>query len=725
MKNVARWIALVALFTIPFLPLYVASDLFFPFITGKNFAFRILVEIALGAWIVLALLDKKYRPQFSWVLALFGGLVVWMMIANALGVLPYKAFWSNFERMDGWVMLVHAFAFFVVAGSLLSVEKLWRRWWLFFVGVSVAVCLFGVIQATGGATINQGGVRLDATFGNAIYLAVYLMFSIMMAGWLAITSKGWIRYALGGSILLSLIILFLTASRGPVIGLMAGVGAASVLWLVLALLDAREKNKQGVRIALGGLAALVLVVGGFFLIRDSAFVENTPALQRLSSVFTISEELEVRSTIWGIALKGVAEDPLTGWGQEGFNQIFNAYYEPSLYNQEAWFDRAHNMYMDYLVAGGVPALLLFLLLLAAAALALLRTDTYTRTERVLLIGALVAYGVQALVVFDNLFSYVPLVMLFAMAHAASSRSIPALETLPEVRSDTHVGVASAVALCAVLALIMTVNVPNIRAAGHLVYALSPSPKGVDENLALFNQALADGSFAHQEIREQLVSFATRVGGEESLPETLRMQFVTLAAEEMGKEVEVSPNDARLRLQYANALSAVGNDEGALLQIDEALRLSPAKQSIHLTRGFKLIELDRDEEARAAFRTAYELDPSFTDLAMTVAAGYIVSGDVPGGKEILVASVGTTTPDNETIFYAYYQTQQWSELVQVAEARVQSENGSPKSRFRLAQALAAAGRTPQAIAEVEATIAAHPSSRADGEALITQIRQSTR
>lgn len=721
MKQTARWVAIVALFAIPFLPLYVSNELFFPFITGKNFAFRILVEIALGAWALLALMDRKYRPRFSWTLVLFGGLVAWMAVADALGVHPHKAFWSNFERMDGWVMLIHVFAFFLVAGSVLTVEKLWRRWWIFFLSVAAVVCAYGLLQVSGSADIHQGGVRVDASFGNAIYMAVYLMFSILVAGWLAVTSRrAWVRWLLAGSAALSLGILLFTASRGPVIGLAAGIASASVLWLVLALRDRNEKNALGLRIAAGGLIALILAVGGFFLIRDSAFVQGTPVLQRLSSVFSLSEELKVRTTIWGMALEGVKEDPLTGWGQEGFNQVFNKYYEPSLYAQESWFDRAHNMYIDWMVAGGMPAFLLFVAMLAVGFFGLLRAPGYTRAERVILVGALVAYAVQALVVFDNLFSYVPFALLLAMAHGAGARPITKLESLPELRSENNTMLAASGVAIVTLTVIWTVNVPNMMAASHLVYAISPTPKGVQQNLELFEKALSDGSFGNQEIREQLVSFATRVVAEDSIPDVTKRTFATYAIDEMGKEVAESPNDARLRIQYAGAFDAIGDSERSLEQIDAALFLSPKKQAIILNRGFKLYELKRPEEARAAFREAYDLDPSFDQVAAAAASGYILTGDVAGGKALLMEAVGTTTPANDSLFYAYYQTKQWRELVGVAQAQVLADNGSSKSRFRLAQAYAAARRFDEARAEILATIAAHPDAKKEGETLMAQI-----
>src|SRR5271154_5432594 len=102
-KQVARWVALGALFLIPFAPLVVVNGYFFPFITGKAFYLRILIELVVAAWAVLALLDKRYRPRFSWIGVFVICFVVWMFIADLFAVNAMKAFWSNFERMEGWV----------------------------------------------------------------------------------------------------------------------------------------------------------------------------------------------------------------------------------------------------------------------------------------------------------------------------------------------------------------------------------------------------------------------------------------------------------------------------------------------------------------------------------------------------------------------------------------------------------------------------------------------
>lgn len=719
MKNLARWTAIISLFTVTFLPLYIADGLFFPFITGKVFAFRILVEVAFAAFLALIFLDRRYRPKFSAPLLLLGLLTVWMAIANAFGVNPHKAFWSNFERMDGWVLLAHLFAFALVAGSVLSVEGLWRRWWFSFVIVSSVVCLYGLVQLGGGAEIHQGGLRLTATLGNAIYLAVYLMFSMMMAAWLAIKARGWTRYLLLAFLPLAGTILFFTASRGPLLGLVAGVISAALLWLFLSRKEWRRGGTVGMKLALGALLGLAILMSALFLARDTALVEGSPILSRVASVFSLEKELKTRTTIWSMALRGFAEDPITGWGQEGFNQIFNRYYEPSLYRQESWFDRVHNMYLDWLVAGGIPALVLFMALLGATMLAFLRAATFTRAERVLLVAVLIAYAVQALVVFDNLFSYVPLVMLLALAHAATARPLVVVEHIPETRSKLHSYFIGGAAGLVAVVLIWTINVPGLHAANKLIIALTPSPS-LSSNLSAFEELLAAKPFASQEIREQLVLFAGRVAEEERIAEELRQEFATFAVAEMDKEVAKNPGDARLHVMRAQAYEIAGEKESALESIEEAISLSQRKQTLHINRAFKLYELGRIEESKEAFMYAYQLDPSFGEVAMSAASGYLLAGDVAGAKEILLEAVGTTTPDNDSLFYAYYEARQWNELIGVARAGVVAESGSAKSRYRLAQALAAAGRFAEARAEVSATIAAYPETRAEGEALLAQI-----
>src|SRR3972149_11263552 len=128
-EKTLRFIVLGGIFALPFIVFIIAQSLFFPFITGKNFTFRIIVEIMTGAYLALALVNPSVRPRRSYLLGAFALFVLVVALADAFGVYPFKSFWSNYERMDGWVTLAHLFLYFVVASSVLNTEKLWKAFW--------------------------------------------------------------------------------------------------------------------------------------------------------------------------------------------------------------------------------------------------------------------------------------------------------------------------------------------------------------------------------------------------------------------------------------------------------------------------------------------------------------------------------------------------------------------------------------------------------------------
>src|SRR4051812_34117375 len=127
LKKILKGIIFIGLFIVPFTPLFVSSSFFFPFITTKAFVWRIAVEVVLAAWLLLAYLDPTYRPKRTPILTALIAFLVVIGLADAFGASPLKSFWSNFERMEGYVTILHLGAFFLVLGSFFK-EREWR-WW--------------------------------------------------------------------------------------------------------------------------------------------------------------------------------------------------------------------------------------------------------------------------------------------------------------------------------------------------------------------------------------------------------------------------------------------------------------------------------------------------------------------------------------------------------------------------------------------------------------------
>lgn len=709
MKDIARWLVLIPLFIIPFLPLYVESSLFFPFIAGKGFAFRILVEIALGAYVLLALADKRYRPKWSWTLLIYGALVVWMFVADLFAVNPHKAFWSNYERMDGFVTLIHTFLFFVIAGSVLTVGNLWKKWWFTVLGASVLVGIHGLLQLGGAAAIHQGGVRLDANMGNAAYLAAYLLFIVAVAVWQAIESKGWLRYLLAALAVLHAILLISTATRGAILALVAGV-------LVAGILFSFQSGAKGRKIGIGVVLAGLIVIGGFFAIRDTAFVRQDPVLSRVASISL--GELSTRFTLWGMAWEGIKERPVLGWGHEGYAYIFSKYYDPSLYAQEPWFDRAHGIFIDWLVYGGIPAFLLFVALVGYGILSILRAPL-SKPERILLATAIVVYAIQGLVVFDNLMSYILFAAILAVTHSASARPVKSFDELPETDDARLTQVAAPALLVITLAGVWVVNAAGIAGG----WALIDAAKAVQTPpvaLAAYERATKSGSFATQEIREQLISYASAVVSAGNVAQDVKQTALNLAIPEMQKEIQRVPTDPRIRLMYAQAFEAAGDATSSLREVNAAVALSPRKQGILVQAGLDEWKAGNKEAARARFFEAYNLDTSFPELAAYAAAGDIITGDNLGAKQILTDAFGSPVVDNDVLRFAYAETKQYDDLIKSAQLAVENQGHSASSRFYLARVYATAGRVADARAEIQATIAAHPEASAEGQQYLQQL-----
>ena len=719
MKNSIRWVTLGAVFLIPLLPFLVANSYFFPFITGKNFAFRILVEIAFAGWVYLAFADVKYRPRFSWTAVMLGLFTLWMAIADALAVNPAKAFWSNFERMDGWVTLIHLFMLFLVMGSMFAIDKLWQRWWFTFLSISALICLYSLLQVGHVLAIHQGGVRVDATFGNSDYLACYMLFAIAISVWQAFVAKNQLlRWALIVLTVFEIIVLFFTATRGAILGFVGAAVLGALLWMF-------ESGKQGRKMAGGTLLVFLVLIGGFFLIRNEPWIQKDPTLGRIATISLSDPETHTRITIWHMALEGFMEKPVHGWGQEGFNYVFNKYYEPQLYEQEPWFDRAHNMYLDWLVAGGAPALLLYLALLVSAVIALYRSDV-SRSERILLLSGLAAYCFQGLFVFDNLFSYVPFIAFLAMAHAASSRPIKRLENAPVPAESTMLTVALPITVVALILVLWFVNAPSMAAAGDLIPAITPG-QSIDDNIAAFKKAYGDNSFAQQEITEQLVTFTTSAlsSQDPSITTAQKQELFTYATQQMNALVTKIPMDARIRLEYTLLLRAGGDFPDALKQVAIAEQLSPAKQSIITEQGIDEWESGNTAAANAAFQKAYQIDPTFPELAAYAAAGDIISGNLPAAKTLLLQADGTTTVTDDVIMLAYYQTKDYPDFINSWQLRVVQSGGSADTEFGYAEALANGGQIAAAKAEIQTAIAQHPDAEAQGNQILAQINTISR
>ncbi len=619
MKEILKYSIWTGIYATLIIPFFVADGLFFPYITGKAFAFRIIVEIILGLWFILIIKDKEFRPKQSWILWAVGLLTFILLIADINAVAPFKAFWSNYERMEGWVTFVHLFAYFIVLGSMLNTEKLWLWFLRANVATGVVLALFSIDKAT--------EARFSGPLGNPIYIAVYFLFIFFFSLILLykdvlvknlndwnVFKRVFINILFYLYIIASAVSFFVVyrTSRGALLGLIGGILIAAILIAFF------EKEKMVIKhIAIGGIIMVTVVVVLFISVRDTKYIKNNSTLARYSNISWSNVSDQARQMIWPMAFKGFKEKPILGWGQEGFNYVFNKYYDPKMYSQETWFDRAHNAPLDFLVAGGILGLLAYLALFFSALYLLwLKKNSLSITERALLTGLLVGYFFQAIFVFDNLVSYILFFTSLSYIHSRmveNQENKPAFNYLSNFVSNTEYQNYILIPFIIILigSGIYWINIPGLKANQNLINAIRLTQSGkVAEAINSFKQALAYKSMGDSEIREQLLSYTPSVLKAETIDQKDKQEFLMLTFNELEKQIARVPDDARYYILLGSLLNNIGQSEQALPYINKAIELSPLKQAMRFELIQSLYALGRIDEALVEAKNAYELDQNY-------------------------------------------------------------------------------------------------------------------
>ncbi len=720
MKDILKWVVYGGIFTVPFIVLIVSNNMFFPYITGKNFAFRIIVEVAAAAWVLLALYDARYRPRFSWVAGFGAILLATMLVSNVLGEYPFKSFWSNFERMEGYVTLAHFYVYFLMVGTMLTTEKLWNRFFNTTLMVAVVVSLHAFAQVSGATAVSQGTTwRVDATLGNSTYMAVYMLFHVAIAVLMALRTRSrGMRYCYGALALVFVLLLLQTGTRGTTLGLIGGTFLATLYIALFA------KGYKRVRTVAGSaLIALVLIGAGFFIARDSAFVQGSPMLARIANI-SLSEG-SIRFMIWDVAFEGIKERPIFGWGQENFSYIFNEHYNPELYGAESWYDRTHNIVMDWLVAGGILGALAYFSILASAVWYLVgrpffrkEDQSFTIAERGILLGLLAGYTVHNLFVFDNIVSYIFYAAVLGYIHSR----ITASAQTPVARQFDARLIEQIAAPVVAVTLVLTfyfVNVPSMRAAGDIIDGFRATDP--ETMLTSFETALSRNSFGNQEIREQMMQRIQSAAAQPEITADFRQRAFTRVEEELKKQSEEKPGDARVELFLSVFYRTVGDYERAAEQLAVARALSPKKQVTIFEQGFN--ELDRGNTAAslALFKEAYDLAPAFTTARVHYANAALVADNVDLWRELMgTGEEKRAYALNDNAIRTVYTKKLYPELIEMFKTRIEVYPQVPQERANLAYIYDEMGQSADAIEVLRQAIVDIPSFKSEAEQFITNI-----
>lgn len=720
-NNILRSLILVGLFIVPFIPFVVSSSLLFPFITGKAFIFRFIVQVIFGLWAALALRDSDYRPKRSYIfkaLSIFIGIV---LLADIFALDSFKAFWSNYERMEGFVGLAHLYLYFIVAASVLKTKDIWNKFLATNVFASAIMVIYSFFQLAGKITINQGGVRVDGTFGNATYLGIYMVFNIFIAAILFLHHRSkYGRITLGVVGLLNLIVLYFTATRGAILGLIGGTFIAFVYLAIKA-----NKGEKIRKFAVGFVLLLILGGAAFWSVRETQFVKNSPVLSRFGSLSFSEIKNQGRYYVWPMALKGVQEKPILGWGQEGFNYVFDKYFDVRMYNQEPWFDRTHNIILDWLVNAGVLGLASYLFIFVGLFISIRNSqDVFSKEEKGLLYGLVFAYFFHNLFVFDQIGSYILFFSILAYTHSQTAKAPTGFfaKVFDGVKSKLSTSemkpVADSIIVIAILAAVYFVNYIPWQQNKDLIEVLKAESSGKVLAADVYLKPIKNGAMGQLESLEHVSRVVYTAAP--SADDNFRATTYTGVSTEFEKHFKKAPYDVRHRIFYGIFLAKFGRYDDAITQLKEAIKYSPNKQGIYSEMGNVFLEANRPSDALEQFKKAYELETSNQDAKFVYAVGAIYAGNNALAENIIQGIPQEKILNDDRYLGALFNTKQFDATVAVLKKRIENDPINTQHRINLASVYLQIGRRQAAIQEIQEIIKINPSYKEQGEYYIKEI-----
>ena len=423
-------------------------------------------------------------------------------------------------------------------------------------------------------------------------------------------------------IFLNIMGVLYSGTRGTMIGLMFG-GLAT-----LALFAWKEKGKTR-NLFISLVVVSMILVSSIFVFKNSNIVKSSTILSRIATISPNDVTGSSRLSMWKISYEAWLERPLLGYGQDNFSYIFARKFLPEkMCNLEPWYDRSHDVFFDWLVAGGILGLLTYLSLYGVALWLMWRKENQVPLrEKAILTGAIIGYFIHNIFVFDNLTSYILFAALLAyiVVRTQGDNAHGHGKAFFDDESMNYiwiplVGIMLLVAQYYVNYRPFLVNKLVIEGMSINQYAQTMSlADAVKKQKNAFVDAIAMNTLGSEEAREQFLQMGVRMAQvklPEGTPEADKQAAMAAINEEIQAikdDIKASydehKDDVRMLSIYGMFYNGIGDAAEGEKIFTSAIGIAPNKQllSFDLTRSYLM---------QQKFAQAYDTSRKVYDLSIT-------------------------------------------------------------------------------------------------------------
>jgi O-antigen ligase len=620
-KKIIRWGAFLVAFT----PLVLNGDFFFPFVGPKSLYFMGLAEVITAAYIILIILNPKYRPKLNTLTKVFIIFLLVSTLSAVLGENLLNSFWSKHERMTGLLTWFHLFPFFIAISSVFK-RKDWIKLFEISIFASLVAGAISLFPRIGYTPLKDRNFdpRGGATLGNSSFMATYLLFNAFLSLWLFLISFkekaiGWFSYLgndqlfrifAGGSFAFLAITLFLSTGRAAFMAFLAGL----VLFFLLRLIF-KEKGKLR---KMGIVTLIILLVAGIGVIYFSV-QEGDNSIKRIEA--DAGFNLNDRLAVWNIGIKGLEEKPLLGWGPENYELVFARHFDSRIflpeYGNDLWYDRAHNIVIDTLATRGILGLISYAAIFGGALYVLwkkfLSDKIYFVTAGVFT-SLLLSYFLQNLTVFDMISSYMMFMIVLGFISSLEQEEDENVVSENKPMDNKRMAMIVLVLILFASSFFYFVFKP-LKSSNYMIKAIRSEE--VHERIGFYEKALETSPLGKYQMREVLERDAYAFLNQEVINRTSierRKEVLDFVAQELEKNIEESPllfssylKLGRVYNIYARAVDGSKLDRASEV-LEKAIEISPThQQGYWYLSQVKLFQGDL-ERAIELTEKAIELEP---------------------------------------------------------------------------------------------------------------------
>jgi tetratricopeptide (TPR) repeat protein len=395
-------------------------------------------------------------------------------------------------------------------------------------------------------------------------------------------------------------------------------------------------------------------------------------------------------------------------------------------NEEPWFDRTHNQFLDWFVHTGFLGGITYLALIAFAILSVIKMRDTALIERAVLLAIIAGYITHNMFVFDFLVSAMLFIMILAYVSARSPRFGSDEIDVPHAkpaRTDVEPA-AVALAVVGLCATVWIAVVPAISGANGMITAMS-TPY-VDEKQAIFEQIIAERKTGYTEAIEQFVVSAIQIAGTIELPEDIRSGYVAAAQKAINEETDRVPDSVRMLMFRGVLESRLGQTDVAIGTFERMATLAPSRPNNleMLIDAYQTRAKPEDlTKARMLAAYVYNLAPNNLESVIAYARTLILDKKVEEAEALLAPYDLYAEGKGTALFSAYQTIGRFDRVAAILERYLADKPGDMELSYSLAATYFQGGQKQKAIVTLQALLASttDAEARTNIEALIAAIR----